>query len=136
MKQQKVLVRFIKIPKIFDNCYLMFAQTPTHVPFAIKRVYFILNSKTELPRGCHAHHKNCQVIFCIQGTIKIMVDNGEEREEVILDQPEIGLILDRMVWHEMHDFQKDTILMVLASRLYESEDYIRDYQHFLKLAKK
>ena len=65
MSQQKQLP-LIKLPKIFDDCYLSFAQTPDHIPFTIKRVYYILKSDPKLPRGHHAHKKTRQVIFCIQ----------------------------------------------------------------------
>lgn len=134
MKSQDQLIRFINIPKIDDDCYLCFAQNPDHVPFMIKRVYYILKSQPNLSRGAHAHHKTQQILFCIQGSIKMVLDNGKKREEVILDKPETGVLLDKMIWHEMHDFQKDTILLVLASKRYENKDYIRDYEQFLVIA--
>ncbi|MBI2034544.1 MAG: FdtA/QdtA family cupin domain-containing protein [Candidatus Levybacteria bacterium] len=132
----KSLVQLVKIPKINDDCYLYFIQHPTHVPFQIKRVYFILDAHTKLSRGFHAHKKTKQLIFCIKGNIRLVLHNGQRSKEVVLDKPETGVLIDKMVWHEMHDFQKDTILLILASHIYNSKDYIRDYQKFLSLVKK
>lgn len=127
------LISFIKIPKISDDCFLLFAQTPDHVPFSIKRVFFILEADTKLSRGFHAHKKQQQILFCLQGSIKIVLDNGEKREAVVLNKPEKGILLNRMIWHEMHNFKKNTVLLVLASQTFDPKDYIRDYQLFLKL---
>ena len=129
-------MRLIKIPKIIDDCFLYFSEHPEHIPFQVKRVYFITKSDTKLSRGFHVHKKTRQIIFCIQGSIKLVLNNGRSREEIVLDRAENGALIDKMIWHEMHDFQKDTILLVLASRIYDSKDYIRDYQKFLKSVRK
>lgn len=134
MRYKKSLIHLIDIPKISDDCFLYFVQNPDHIPFIIKRVYFILKSRSNLPRGSHAHYKTQQILFCIQGSIKMILDNGKKKEEIILNQPETGIILDKMIWHEMHNFQKDTILLVLASRKYEEKDYLRNYEEFLTIA--
>lgn len=129
------IVKLIKIPKIYDDCLLGFMQYPDTIPFLIKRVYFILNAKTELDRGRHAHKRTQQVLFCIQGSIKMVVDDGKVREEVILNSPEVGILLNEMIWHEMHEFKKNTILLVLASDIFKPEDYIRDHEEFKRLVK-
>lgn len=133
-KQNKLPL--IKLPKIFDDCYLIFAQTPHHIPFNIKRIYYIIQADPELPRGYHAHKKTKQVIFCIQGNIKLTLDNGKRRRNIVLQEPHIGVLVDKMIWHEMRDFKKDTILLVLASRIFDEKDYIRDYEKFKKRADK
>lgn len=133
MKSKQRLIRLINIPKISDDCYLCFAQNPTHIPFSIKRIFYILQAQLGLPRGAHAHYKTEQILFCIQGSIKMVLDNGKRREEIILDQPEVGIFLDKMIWHEMQEFKKDTILLVIASRKYNNKDYIRSYRQFLGL---
>lgn len=132
-KLRKSIIELIKIPKITDDGFLCFAQNPAQIPFPIKRVYYIFEAVPDLTRGKHAHYKNRQVLFCIQGSITMVLDNGRQREEVMLNQPEIGIVLDKMIWHEMHNFKKDTIILVLASRVYEAEDYIRDYNFFLEI---
>lgn len=136
MSAEKSLIKLIKIPEIFDDCNLYFAQTKNHIPFSIKRVYYILQAKTKLPRGLHAHKKNKQVIFCIQGSIKLILDNGRRKKEIILDKPNVGIFLDKLIWHEMVDFKKNTILLILASKIFDKKDYIRDYENFKKKASK
>lgn len=130
MPKPDQLIQLVKIPKIFDDCYLYFAQTPDHIPFKIKRVYYIANANPKLPRGLHAHRKTRQIIFCIQGSIKLTLDDGKIRKEIFLDKPDIGVLLDNMVWHEMIDFKKNTILLVLTSEEFDEKDYIRNYAQF------
>lgn len=125
----------IELPKIFDDCYLSFAQTPDHIPFTIKRVYYITKSDPKLSRGYHAHKKTKQVIFCIQGSIKLTLDNDKKRKQIILDKSNIGVFINKMIWHEMTDFIKDSIVLVLASEVFDEKDYIRDYAQFKKQAK-
>lgn len=125
------LIRLIEVSKIWDDCNLVVAE---NLPFEIKRVYWILDANTALPRGFHAHKKTNQVLFCIKGTIKITIDDGKGREEIALNKPNVGIILDKMIWHEMKGFRKDTILLVLASQSFDSGDYIRSYEEFKKLA--
>ncbi len=125
-------VKLINIPKIIDDCNLYFAQTPDHIPFKVRRVYFITSANTRLPRGFHAHKKNQQAIFCIQGSMKLILDNGKNKKEVVLDKPNMGVFLDKMIWHEMLDFKKNTILLVLASQIFNEKDYVRDYEKFKK----
>lgn len=136
MKQAKKLVKFLRIPKVFDDCLLFFAQNPDHIPFPIKRIYFITNANAKLPRGFHAHKKNRQIFFCIQGSIRLILDNGHKREAIILDSPQKGVEIPEMTWHEMHNFKKSTILLVIASEKFDAKDYIRDYRLFVKLAAK
>lgn len=130
------LAKFIEIPEIVDDCYLYFAENPTQIHFPVKRIYFITRAKKDLPRGFHAHKKTDQVLFCIQGKIKMVIDDGNKKEEVILDSPSKGIALPRMLWHEMHDFEENTILLVLASMKFDPKDYIRDYDEFLKASNK
>ncbi len=136
MTKKDQLVQYITIPKIFDECYLCFMQNPDHITFPIKRVYYIFKRTTNLPRGYHAHKKTKQILFCIQGSIRIVLNNGKKKEEVILDKPEEGLVINNKIWHEMHNFRKSTILLVLASKPYDPEDYIRNYNEFLYYIKK
>ena len=81
-------------------------------------------------RGFHAHHALVQVAVCVSGSCKILLDDNREREEVLLDSPGTGLIIDKMVWHEMFDFSADCILLVLANDFYAADDYIRDFDVF------
>lgn len=129
------LIEFITIPKIFDDCLLFFAEHHTHIPFHIRRIYYILKANTKLSRGFHAHFKTKQALFCLSGGIKIVLKDGIRKKSVILDKPDVGIFLDKMIWHEMYDFKKNTIILVLASRKFSAKDYIRDYKKFLEVAR-
>jgi dTDP-4-dehydrorhamnose 3,5-epimerase-like enzyme len=127
------LFHFITLPTISDNSLLSVAQAP-EIPFEIKRLYYIYDAKPGLPRGFHAHRKTDQILFCVRGKVRMVLDDGQTREEQVLSQPNQGVRLDHMIWHEMHDLDKDSLLLVLASAEYKAADYIRDYQEFLRLA--
>lgn len=100
------------------------------IPFEIKRVYYMYDTLKGVVRGKHAHKSLCQILICIHGQCKIHLDDGFEQEEVLLDKPYEGLYLSNNIWREMYDFSTDAVLMVLASALYQEEDYIRDYMEF------
>lgn len=134
MTKRKKLTQFIRIPQIIDDCFLFFVQYPHHLPFQIRRVYFITSADPKLPRGYHAHKKTKQVFLCIQGKIKLILDNGKKREQLTLQNPRVGVYIPEMTWHEMHNFQKNTILLILASETFKPQDYIRNYRQFVKLA--
>ncbi|WP_025209232.1 sugar 3,4-ketoisomerase [Hippea sp. KM1] len=106
------------------------------IPFEIKRIYYIFNLKRNAPRGFHVHKKLQQVAICIKGSCKFLLDNGKEKvRDIILDRPNKGLFIDKMIWREMYDFSEDCILLVLANDYYDENDYIRDYGEFLKTIK-
>lgn len=135
MNKSKGLIRLIQIPKIVDDCFLFFAQTPTHISFPIRRIFFITGANTKLPRGKHANKTTDHVLFCLQGSVQITLDNGKKREKVLLNKPSLGIFLDKMIWHEMHNFKPNTILLILASKQFDPKDYIRNYELFLKSVK-
>ena len=102
------------------------------VPFDIKRVYYIFGTKEGVSRGFHAHRNLKQVAVCVTGSCRFVLDNGKQREEVVLDKSTTGLLINDLTWREMYDFSPDCVLMVLANEHYDESDYIRDYQEFLK----
>jgi dTDP-4-dehydrorhamnose 3,5-epimerase-like enzyme len=101
-----------------------------NVPFDIKRVYYIFGTKKGVSRGFHAHRNLKQVVVCVTGSCRFVLDNGKSREEIILDSATIGLVIEDLTWREMHDFSQDCVLLVLASEYYDEADYIRDYDDF------
>jgi dTDP-4-dehydrorhamnose 3,5-epimerase-like enzyme len=115
---------------------LSFCESKKQIPFNIKRVYWIYKVPVNQKRGGHAHKKTEQVLFCLQGSIRIELDDGIHKDSIILNNPNIGIFLGRMLWHKMEDFQKNTILLILASDFYKEKDYIRDYNTFKKLTQK
>lgn len=102
------------------------------VPFEIKRVFYIYGSDSEVVRGKHANRRTQFVLINVSGKSKVKVDNGYEQEIIELDQPRVGLYLPTMVWKDMYDFSDDSVLLVLASEHYDVEEYIRDYDDFIR----
>lgn len=102
-----------------------------NIPFDIKRVYYMYNTTMNVRRGYHAHKTLEQVLVCVRGKCKILLDDGKEKVHICLDQPGLGLHLKPGLWREMYDFSDDAVLMVVASELYDEDDYIRDYNAFL-----
>ena len=106
------------------------------IPFDIKRVYYIFDTEPGVARGFHAHKQLQQVAVCVTGKCRMILDDGNAREEAWLNSPTKGLVIKDMVWREMYDFSDDCVLLVLASEHYDEADYIRDYQEFLKESRK
>ena len=105
------------------------------LPFDIKRVYYIFNTKPEVSRGFHAHKNLHQMAICITGSCSMVLDDGFSKNTLEMNSCSIGVYLPPMIWHEMHNFSDDCILLVLASDYYYEDDYIRDYTEFKKAAK-
>lgn len=106
-----------------------------NIPFDIKRVYYMFDTVEGVTRGKHAHKSLQQVLICTHGSCKIKLDNGTETAVVLLDNPCEGLYVSNAMWREMYDFAPGSVLMVLASELYDEADYIRNYDEFLKYVK-
>ena len=103
------------------------------IPFEIKRVYYMYDTIEGVRRGYHAHKNLEQILICIHGSCKILLDNGKEKKKVYLEKPYEGLYVPNNMWREMYDFSPDAVLMCLASEVYNEEDYIRDYDKFLEM---
>ena len=105
------------------------------IPFEIKRVYYMYDTGEGIHRGFHAHKTLKQILICIHGSCKVLLDNGEEKKIVSLEKPYEGLYIAHNMWREMYDFSPDAVLIVLASEYYDESDYIRDYDEFLNSVK-
>ena len=103
------------------------------IPFEVKRVYYIYGTRQGVSRGFHAHRNLRQVAICVTGSCRMVLDNGATREEAWLDSPDKGLLIEGMVWREIHDLSPDCVLLVLASEHYDEADYIRSYDDFIGL---
>jgi dTDP-4-dehydrorhamnose 3,5-epimerase-like enzyme len=101
------------------------------VPFAIARVYYVFGTTAGVDRGLHAHHKLRQLAIPVAGSCTMLLDDGQERVSVRLDNPAQGLSMGPLIWREMTDFSPDCVLMVLADAVYDEADYMRDYDEFL-----
>lgn len=106
------------------------------IPFEIKRVFYMYGSDQSVVRGQHANKKTEFVLINVSGTSKVRVDNGYEQKIIELNRPRMGLYIKTMVWKDMYEFSEDSVLLVLASEHYDGEEYIRDYDEYLKEIKK
>lgn len=102
------------------------------IPFDIKRVFYIYGSDDKVVRGQHANRETEFLLVNVGGSSKVKIDNGTETAVIKLDRPGMGLYLPPMLWKEMYDFSQDSILLVLAGRHYDAQEYIRDYEEYLK----
>ncbi len=126
------LINLIKFQVMGDERgSLVSLEENSNIPFKIKRVYYIYGTNVDVSRGFHAHKNLEQVVVCLNGSCRFVLDNGRTREEVVLDSPDIGLHINGLIWREMHDFTEDCVLMVLASERYLKDDYILEYNDFL-----
>ena len=116
-----------------DRGMLVALEEYKDIPFEIKRVYYMYDTKKNVHRGFHAHKSLEQILICIHGSCKVLLDNGTEKKIVKKKKPYEGLYIANNMWREMYDFSEDAVLMVLASEYYKEEDYIRDYNEFLRM---
>ena len=119
-----------------DRGQLVAIEGNIDIPFEIKRMFYIYGSSNKVIRGKHANRRSKFVLINVSGISKIKVSTGKEEYDFVLDCPYKGLYLDSMVWKEMYGFSEDSVLLVLASEHYDSEEYIRDYNEFLEEAGK
>ena len=114
---------------------LIAIESNKDIPFDIKRIYYIFDTKSGVVRGHHAHKTLEQMLICASGSCTIVLDDGENRNEVVLSDPSSGLYVGPNIWHEMKDFSEGAVLLVLASDFYNENDYIRNYDEWLEKEK-
>ena len=128
----------VTLPRIVDDRdgVLCIMNGLKEIPFDIKRVYYInnLDPKSSL-RGRHAHRKLRQVIFCINGCFTLSLDDGVTQQDILMREDNVGVILEPMLWHTMHDFSSGCVLLIAASDYFDEADYIRNYDEFINFAR-
>ena len=130
------LIKLIEFPALGDSRGCLTAlEAGKNIPFDIKRVYYIFGTQPDVARGFHAHKALKQVAVCVKGKCRMVLDDGQVKEEVWLDSPTKGLLIEGLIWREMYDFSADCVLLVIADEHYEEADYIRDYSKFLKMGR-
>jgi len=112
---------------------LVAGEIANHIPFQPKRFFTVFDVPSSEARGSHAHKQCEQFLVCLKGSISAIVDDGFNKEEFLLDTPEVGLYMPALTWGTQYRYSRDAVLLVLASDLYDSQDYIRDYDAFLEL---
>lgn len=125
-------IKIIDFPIIQDSRGdLSFIENNDHIPFAIKRVYYLYNVPANVSRGGHAHKKLQQVLVAMSGSFDVSLDDGSDKQMVTLNSPAQGLLINHPMWRELKNFSSDAVCVVLASELYTEDDYYRDYDNFL-----
>jgi dTDP-4-dehydrorhamnose 3,5-epimerase-like enzyme len=127
-----ILNNTIELQSYGDNRgRISIAEIGKEIPFDVKRIYYLTNLSDSKPRGFHAHRELRQLAICIEGSCRMLLDDGVDKSVVAMDSPTLGVLIEPMVWHEMHDFSDGCVFLVLASDIYNEQDYIRDYSEFI-----
>lgn len=127
--------RLVDLPKIGDpRGDLSFIEGRRHIPFDIRRVYYLYNVPSDAERGSHGHRALEQLIIPLAGGFDVELDDGIERRNVRLDNPARALYVCPMMWRDLRNFSDGAVALVLASLVYDEADYFRDYQEFLEAA--
>ncbi|MFZ5494489.1 MAG: sugar 3,4-ketoisomerase [Verrucomicrobiota bacterium] len=114
--------------------WLIPIENQREVPFTVQRIYYIYGTQPGITRGKHAHRTLSQMAVCLQGSCHFQMDDGRNKQEIVLNRRDCGLMIEPMIWHEMNEFSPDCLLLVLASDRYDEKDYIRNYSEFIELA--
>lgn len=123
------------LPKFSDpRGALSFVEGGRHIPFDIKRVYYLYDVPGQVERGEHGHRRLEQLMIPLGGSFDVELTDGADRRSFHLDDPAVGLYVSPMIWRRLQNFSSNATCLVLASLPYDEEDYFRDYDAFLKAA--
>lgn len=126
--------KIIDLPKINDpRGNLTFVESEKHIPFEIKRVFYIYDVPTGESRGAHSHHTLKQFIICLAGSFDVKVDDGRKKKVIHLNRPWQGVFIPPMIWDSEANFDPGSVCLVLSSDMYNEKDYIRNYDEFLEV---
>lgn len=130
-------IKYVEIPKISDARWaLSFMEVPKDIPFEIQRIYYIYDLKEDGNiRWEHAHRKTEQIMFCLNWSVTVGFDDGDNKKLITLDSPNKWIQIPKMIWHWMEWFSENCIILVIASHLYEETDYIRNYENYISILK-
>jgi dTDP-4-dehydrorhamnose 3,5-epimerase-like enzyme len=136
MKQRTTIedCKVFSLPKVNDpRGNLTFIEGHTHIPFDIRRIFYIYDVPTGESRGAHAHRTLHQFLICLSGSFDVAIDDGKFQTTIHLNRPWKGLHLPPMIWAAETNFDPGTVCLVLTSDVYKEEDYIRDYRSYIGL---
>jgi hypothetical protein len=132
MKFSLDVCQVVELPKISDpRGNLTFIEGNKHIPFEIKRAYYLYDVPGGAERGGHAHKDLYQLIIAMSGSFDVVLDDGKNKKRIHLNRSYYGLYVCPMIWRELDNFSSGSVCMVLASNYYDEEDYFRDYNQFM-----
>lgn len=130
------LARFIDLPVVADpRGNLCVAESNQHVPFEIKRVYYLYDVPSQSARAGHAHYALHQLVIALSGSFDVRLHDGQREERVTLNRPSRGLHIGPMTWRDIDNFSSGAVCLVLASEHYDEADYMREYADFVRQAR-
>lgn len=124
-------IEIIEIPKIENNLGNIAVVENDVIPFEIKRVYYLYDIPSIAIRGGHSHINQLEFLIPLSGSFEVVLDNGFEKKSILLNKPNFGLLIKTGIWRELHNFSSGAVCLVIASNVFDEQDYIRDYQDFL-----
>ena len=124
-------IKLVEIPKIKDIRGNLSVVEKDIIPYEIKRVYYLYDVPSDAYRGGHAHKEQLELLIALSGSFEVTLDDGKSKRSIILNKPNKGLLIPKGIWRELQDFSSGSVCLVLASDVFDEEDYIRDYNDFL-----
>jgi dTDP-4-dehydrorhamnose 3,5-epimerase-like enzyme len=124
----------LKILGVDEGKPLVVLEAERDIPMAFRRVYWLFGTKRGQTRGRHAHRNVKQVLICVHGSCKVLMDDSNEKQSIVLDRPDLCLYLGPMIWHEITELTDDCVLLVLTPDYYDESDYLKDYKSFRTMA--
>jgi hypothetical protein len=125
-------IEIIQIPKIEDNRGNISIIENDVVPFEIKRVYYLYDIPSSSKRGGHAHKQQFELLIPLSGSFDVVLKNGKEERIIALNKPDKGLLIKSNVWRELENFSSGAVCLVISSGVFSEDDYIRDFEDYLK----
>ena len=126
-------INLISIPKIEDNRGNLSVVENDVIPFEIKRVYYLYDVPAGAERGGHAHIDQKEFLIALSGSFDVVLNDGQNQQIITLNKPYEGLLINQGIWRELNNFSSGSVCLVIASAVYDEQDYIREFDEFLKL---
>ena len=130
------MIKLINLPKILDDRgNLTFIEEDSHIPFKMNRVYWIYDVPGGEFRGSHALKETEELIVALSGSFDVVLHNGKEEKKFSLTRSYYGLYMPKLTWRKLENFSTNSLALIVASKPYDENEYIRDFDHFLTFVK-